>query len=386
MPLPRFCTNPACRNSSVRPSNWLIRDGAYLTAAHGLVQRYKCRRCGKGLSTQTESIYYAAKLRLDLRRVYSRLRGGSSQRDIAREIGCSRKAIGNAVLRLGRQSMAAHINLFCGLKTSGRVCFDGLVSAVTARDYPSQITTLGDSETELILAMTHCITERGGTRTKEQAQRMSRKRQRWRPSRGSLSESISLLVRELAGFGSGHQIHIDTDEHPLYAPAIKSEPRLRWHRMNELLTHRQTPGSAPRTGKNPLFLMNYIDRMIRHRMKEHTRETIAVGRESNCQMHRMWIFAHDHNTRQPVRVAGTDRRSRAEIAGVPKAVLQRVRREFYTRRLGVHRLPVPESMRRVWKAELDTPPVRWRVGQRRRGPVVTQFALRDLSCAHPHDW
>jgi hypothetical protein len=190
----------------------------------------------------------------------------------------------------------------------------------------------------------------------------------------------------LAGFTSGRSIHLDTDEHPLYPEVIKNEHRLSWHRLNELLHHRRTPGSAPRTRENPLFLMNYVDRMIRHRMKEHTRETIALGRESNSQMHRMWIFAHDHNTRQPMRVAGTDRRSRARIGGVPKALLDRVGREFFTRRIAVDHLPVPESVRRVWKARLSTPPVRWRVGQHRRGPGVPQFALRDLSSSRPHDW
>jgi len=77
--------------------------------AHGDVQRYKCKRCGCGASAQTESMFYFSKRRLDLQRIYSRLRGGSSMRDIGREFGCSRTAIANAVLRLGRQSMAAHI-------------------------------------------------------------------------------------------------------------------------------------------------------------------------------------------------------------------------------------------------------------------------------------
>jgi transposase-like protein len=386
MPLPRYCTNVTCPNSSKRASNWLVRDGTYLTRAHGTVQRYQCRVCGKGLSSQTESIYRGSKLRLDLRRVYSRLRGGSSLRDIGREIGCSRKAVGNAVLRLGRQAMAAHVNLVCGLDTSGRFCFDGLISAVTGRDYPSQITILGDSHSELILAMTHCVTERGGTRTEAQRKRIETKRRVWRPAKGGLAGSISLLVRELAAFGSGRPVHLDTDEQPLYPQVIHDEHRLSWHRLHGLLHHRWTPGSAPRTRENPLFLMNYVDRMIRHRMKEHTRESIALGRESNAQMHRMWIFAHDHNTRQPMRVAGSDRRSRAQIAGVPNRVLERVRREFFTRRIRVDRLPVPQSVRQVWKGKLDTPPIRWRAGQQQRGLVVAQFALRDLSCSRPHDW
>ena len=386
MPRPRYCTNPECPNFRFRATSWCVRNGTYLTAAHGRVQRYRCKHCHRGLSTQSESIYYGSKHRLDLAQVYSRLRGGSSQLDIAREMGCSRTAIGNAVQRLARQAMAAHLRIIIGQSTSGALCFDGLVSAVCSRDYASQITTLGDSRSELLLAMSHCVSERGGSRSESQRRRMKEKRAVWRPAAGALKDSISLLVRELAGFGSARALRIDTDEHPLYPSALQSEPRLAWHRINGLLEHRRTSGSEARTTSNPLFLMNYLDRMIRHRMKEHTRETIAVARNASAQMQRMWIFAWDHNTRQPMRVAGPDRRSRAEIAGVPPRLLARVRREFFSRRIAVSGIPVPESIRTVWRAELNSPPVRWRVKHYKTRAVLPAFAHLDLSRAHPHDW
>jgi len=361
-----------------------MRDGTYTTAAHGRVQRYRCRGCGGRLSAQSESMHYFSKRRLDLWEIFSRLRGGSSQRDIAREIGCSAPAVGNAMLRLGRQAMASHVVVSCALQCSGVVCFDGLVSSLCSRDYPSQITTLGDSVSELLLAMTHCTTERGGRRTDSQRRRRKRKRSVWTPKRGALSRSIALLVNELARFVGPARLHIDTDEHPLYAKAIVTDLALRWYRSAGLLSVRRTSGSAPRTTDNPLFLMNYLDRMIRHRLKEHTRESIAVARNATCQMHRMWIFAWDHNTRQPIRVGGTELRSRAELAGVPVQQLSRLKRQFTTRRQSLRGLPVPESMRKVWAAKLDSPPLRWRAGQQKRGPQIPAYARRDLSFAYHH--
>ena len=384
MPRPRFCRNRRCENCYHPSPGWLIRNGSYSTAAHGQVQRYLCRACRWGLSGQSESMHYYAKRRLELGQIFSRLRGGSSQRDIGREIGCSAPAVGNAMLRLARQAMGAHVAISCGLQCSGVVCFDGLASALCSRDWATQITTLGDSQRELILAMTHCTTERGGRRTAAQRRRIERKRLRWRPARGALTESISLLVHELARFAGPAAVHIDTDEHPVYRTVIARDLALGWYRRAGLLSLRRTPGSAPRTVDNPLFLMNYIDRMIRHRMSEHTRESIALGRNATCQMHRMWIFAWDHNTRQPLRVAGAERRSRAELAGVPLQLLTRLRREFTTRRLSLRGLAVPESIRQVWSGELDSPPVRWRAGQKQRGPRITAYARRDLSFAHPH--
>ena len=383
MPQPRFCRNPACKNSHQKPPpGWYSRAGTYSTIAHGKVQRYCCKRCGRYLSDQSESMHYYAKRRLRLHEILSRLRGGSSMRDIGREMGCSRTAVANAAVRLGRQAMGSHASLLCGHELSGTLCFDGLVSAIASRDYPSQITTLGDPKLELVLAMTHCVTERGGSRTAAQRKRIEAKRAVWKPGEGALTRSIALLVNELTRFAGPSELRIDIDEHPIYEQVIGADRALGWYREAGLLSVERTSGTAPRTVANPLFFVNYIDRMIRHRMKEHTRETIALGRNATMQMHRMWVFAWDHNTRQPARVKRVGDPSRIEQAGVSGKALRSVEREFYTRRVSLRGIPMRESMRQVWLGELDSPPVRWKKGQKNRGPRIADYAALDLSFAH----
>ena len=66
------------------------------------------------------------------------------------------------------------------------------------------------------------------------------------------------------------------------------------------------------------------------------------------QMHRMWIFAWDHNVRQSYRVLDLECSCRAIEAGMSE------------------RQP-------------DGPPVRWRKGQKHRGPVIAGYAKLDLS-------
>ncbi len=283
------------------------------------------------------------------------------------------------MVRLGRQAMASHLELVAGLELPASFVFDGLVSAVTSRDYPSQIQTLVDGSVELLLAMTHYVGERGGVRTRKQRARMERKRRVWRPERGALTESISLLVRELPRFASGQAMRVDTDEHPVYRSVIGRDLAMRWYRRAGRLEVRRTASTMPRTRENRLFAVNYVDRMIRHRMKEHTRETVAVGRNATMQMLRMWIFAWDHNVRQPYRVQGKRSGSRAVEAGVSQATVDRLEREFTSRRRSLRGRRVPESMRRVWMSELPTPPVRWRVGQKGSGPVPTKYARLDLA-------
>jgi len=383
MPKPRFCRNPDCPNAVFHAPDWCSKNGSYFTLAHGEVQRWVCKSCGYGCSDQTESMHYYAKRRLDFRRVFSRLRGGSSLRDIGRELGYSRTAIANAVLRLGRQSMAAHIVSMLDIEFTGNLSFDGLLSALTSRDYASHITVLGDKRHELIVAMTQATTERGGNRTEQQLKRITAKRQRWHPDPRRLSESISIIVNELPRFSSDRPVTIDIDENPMYTKAIETDLAMRWLEEHGRLTVYRTPGGAPRTPLSPLAFVNHVDLMIRHRVKEHTRESIAIGRNAVMQMHRMWMFAWDYNTRQPARVRRTGDVSRLEHAGVDAKTIRGLRNTFYTRRISLRLLPILSSMKQVWTGDLESPPVRWKLGQKRTGPTITKYALSDLRFAFP---
>jgi hypothetical protein len=89
------------------------------------------------------------------------------------------------------------------------------------------------------------------------------------------------------------------------------------------------------------------------------------------QMHRAWIFACDHNCRREYRVKQPELGCHAEQGAVSTQVVRRVKVEFFTRRIRVRRGAVPESIRRVWMAELATPPVRWR--HRRTSGVIRQY-------------
>jgi hypothetical protein len=330
-------------------------------------------------------MHYYAKRRLDLREITERVRGGASLRDIARCLGCSRTAVGEAVKRLGRQAIASHCVVLSGGPRYSRFVFDGLASTVCSRDYTAHITTLVEASTEMVLAITHGITERGGRRTAAQVRRIEQRRSRWKPKVRALTDAISLLVGELPRFASILKpLRIDIDEHPLYPIALAGELALRWYASHQLLQLMRTPGSAPRSTSNPLFAVNYIDRMIRHRLKEHTRESFAIGRHSVMQMYRMWIFAWDHNVGQPHRVQPATEVCRAVKAGISPRLIDRVKREFYTRRRSLREALVPESMRKVWLAQLETPPVRWKTHRQPTPFTIPCYARQDLRFALPH--
>lgn len=383
MPVPKHCPNPSCSNFSFPHRGWYYRSGTYQTACHGSVTRYRCKQCGKSLSDQTFSLFYYTKRRVDLRRVFTRLRGGGSLRDIAREHGVSRTAIQTAVFRLGRQAMAAHSLLTQGWQVPEDLAFDGLVSFVTSQDFPTHLSVGVESQAEFILSMTHAVVRRGGRLTPGQQRRRNAKEAVWKPPIGSLKRAISLLVEELAHYcqsGIGRERIFYTDELPFYPVALSGDSACRFFFAHHLLTHRSISSKAPRTVDNPLFPVNYVDMLLRHRLKEHTRETIAFGRHAVHQMHRAWIFAYDHNYLQPRRVKEGDSSTvRASLVGINEGLRRRIGRKFFSERLDLRGCALPESCSTVWRGELTSPPVRWKSGQREaRKVAIPKFALRDL--------
>ena len=382
MPTPRFCPNRDCSHYLDPPKRWYVRIGTYPTIAHGQVQRYRCRSCGTTCSTQTESIHYYAKRRLPMRALAASLNSGSSLRDIGRRYGYSCAAVRNGVLRLGRQAMAAQIILLNTMHARHRIAFDGLRTFVTSQDFPCDITTVVDRDSEVILTMTHAIRGRGGTVKPAQARRLVKKRSRWTPRAGTTKQAISLVADELWNYLRPPDrgcASIDTDEDPLYGAVLRSHVIWRHMVAYGQVVHHTTPGSAARTCGNRLFAVNYVDLLLRHRVKEHTRETIAFGRHATVQMHRAWVFAWDHNMCREYRVKRPELGVHAQQGVVSAACIRGIGRQFYDRRIRLVGRMVPESIARVWLSEIQTPPVRWRAGQSGTMVRIPGFARADLA-------
>ena len=382
MPRPQFCPNPRC-DAHHRPSHaWRVAYGSYHTVAHGTVRRYRCRTCGRTVSDQTESIHYFAKRRLPLRAISASLLSGASQREIARRYRVSPMAIQHAVLRLGRQAMAAHVLMLHELPPLRAIAFDGLRSFVGSHDYPCDLTTVVSRVGEVVVDIDHAIMRRSGRMTTTQYHRTVAKYRVWRPKVGSFTSSIARIGAEILNHlrpGDDAPMVIDTDEHPVYARMIARHSALAHMRRCGLLRHRQTSSRAARTTANRLFPVNYIDRLLRHRVREHTRETIAFGRHAGMQMHRAWLFAWDHNVCREYRVKRPELGVHLQRLGVAPEVVRRMRQCFFTRRIRVCRCVVPASIKRVWTGTVETPPLRWKCGQRGSSVRVPAFALRDLT-------
>lgn len=387
MPIPTHCPNPVCTAHTDPGRNWFRPYGSYTTNAHGRVRRFRCRSCGTTCSTQTESMHYAAKRQLPLRAIVDSLLEGASQREIARRYHISAMTVHNAIIRLGRQAIAAQAVLLSHLSPRPRVVFDGLRSFVTSQDYPCDLTTLVDADGETILAITHGVFRRGGRMTRLRRNRVAAKSSYRQIPHGTMSRSISTIWNELWDY-LDHSTHgpaiIDSDQHRGYRRIVQRSPVYRHLRAVNYIEHRTTSSLDARNAQNPLFPVNYVDRLICHRLREHTRETIAFGRHSAMQLYRMWIFAWDMNTRREWRVKRPEdgtHMERGSVDGAGARMIRRINREFFRRRVDVLGCVVPRSLSDSWRAEVVTPPIRWRIGQTGTTVRVPRYTLRDLNRA-----
>jgi len=124
------------------------------------------------------------------------------------------------------------------------------------------------------------------------------------------------------------------------------------------ISHRRISSKLPRTVRNDLFSVNYLDREIRKDNSDHTRETVQFARNANNCMERLAVYRLYHNYIKPYRIGKREegRRTHAEQAGIS---MQRIvsemktvftRRRFFSRTEG---LSSSDSL--VWLRGISTP-------------------------------
>ena len=93
-----FCPNPACPHHQIAPEgSWYVALGFYYTKCFGDVPRYRCKTCGRTFSSQTFSLDYFAKKRLDYRQIERLVSSSMSQRALSRHFKVSLGTINNRI-------------------------------------------------------------------------------------------------------------------------------------------------------------------------------------------------------------------------------------------------------------------------------------------------
>jgi len=353
-----FCPRPGCTAHSLEPadSRWFLRHGFHLTRAFGRVQRYKCRLCGKTFSDQSFLLNYWLKKLTDFSALGRQLNSSSSANYVARHHHLSADALRIRCDRLARNALFFHCRLTGQLKISESLVADGLESFVASKYFPVNLNLLVGSGSQFVYFFTHSHSRRKGSMSDQQKQRCRSIYADKCFTSSSLSTMFSELLAYLSGRTSHHTLRLDTDEHPIYARLIS-----RWNTRScpaPRIDHHQTASTAARTTSNPLFAVNYLDRLIRKDMPNHRRHSICYARNDRNLLSRFAYYVVTHNFCKPFRIGSGARQSSLTHASWVKGISGELcywKPRLHTCRFFYSFVTMPAYFQKLWFRNTPTP-------------------------------
>lgn len=358
---PPFCPNKECRAHYEPPSlRWWARRGTYSTRLRSRIQRYRCKLCDCGFSSQTFDIDYYAKLRVDYRKIVMLVASCCGIRQMARYLGLGYETVSNRIMRFARQSMAMHLQVLQSHRLAEDLCSDGLQSYWVSQFVPSNITVLAGSRSRFVYAAVGSSLARSGRMTEAQKVRREALQKRYRADPRALIHAFTEICDaacSLIGRSQHNVTFLDTDRHLAYRYALNSHGP--WHRLRNAgrVVHRRTDSRRARTATNPLAPVNSIDRQIRIDLAEHVRETVRFARNPNRSMERFWVWCYNYNycKRYRINQPATDTTHHYQVASVDEMVLNEARRGIWRERRFLSRAVATGSMLATWMRMLEIP-------------------------------
>ena len=366
---PPFCPNPACENHH-RPkrSRWYQKRGQYLTTTFGSIPRFQCKSCRRGFSSQTFSLDYYAKRRLNYHTIYNRINAGAGVRNIARDLKVKDAAITNRINRMARNAILANQMILSTLPFKEDLVIDGLQNFCVSQFFPDNYTVVVGKTSQFIYDCDYATLRRGGRMTSTQRLRRAELEKRFRPPGRAVEHSFRRLlgmIRERRKVED--PLILYTDEKKDYQRGFWGKGGFEGELFSGRWRHHMTNSKMGRNQANPLFPVNYVDREIRKDMASQARETVQFPRNASNAMLKMALYCFDHNLRKPYRIGDREKRKlrHAQAAGLERWVIDRVLSDFFERRFfhrGEWRLSESArmSLERRWVTPL------------KRGPEVLQ--------------
>lgn len=361
--IPPFCPNPECRyhdKMASKGTSWWIRRGFYTSLTRGNIQRYRCRECKRSF---TERIfytdYYAKRIDIDLRDLLFHYCNGFSQRALADHYRCTTRTIAHKLQIISRQAMAAITEANAHIRTNEDIAIDGMQNFTGSQYQPNNYTIAVGQWSQYISMVTQVIFRRGGNMNEHQRKRraLHDRQGQWR--RGAFSQSIQELVDHLAAFSSRRSEHKKTmvcnsDALKIYAVQLEKNSMIQKMMDSGEFIHVITSSRRWRDMKNPLFPVNYIDSRLRNDLSDWQRETTSFPRETNRNFQRFLCYVAYHNFFKPHR-STMPRITHAEVAGLPKDILESIKKRFFVGRAFRTQLHLSKQWHQSWFCELITP-------------------------------
>lgn len=316
------CPNPKCLHFlTPKRENWHNHHGYTKNITFGVVPRFRCKSCGRTFSAQTFSIDYYAKKKIDYIKLLEHLVTSSGMLDMSRIFNMRVETIENRIERLAKFALAIQSDLLKILPFKENIAADGFETFSYSQYYPCHINIFAGSESEFIYLMGFSNLRRKGSMTEAQKERRSELEAHGRADPKAIEKSfrnitknmIQMIVEKEVTINSG-KVSLFTDEHKAYLRAFKEIDNFKEH-----ISHQTVSSKAARMVSNPLFPINYYDRLQRKDLSDHARETMQAAKCPSAMMARAVVYRFYHNVLSPRRVKESRKgnsETHAERAGV----------------------------------------------------------------------
>ena len=363
---PTHCPNPECTHlPESSTTNWYRKITPYFTRTFGMVPRFLCKSCHMSFSSQTFSIDYYAKKKLDYLLIYKQINSGAGLRNIARNLNLSPRTIRNRINRLSRNAILIHQDLLDELPYSEDFVADGFESYCVSQYFPDNYNILVGKDSQFVYHCDYVTLRRKGRMRPDQKCRREKLEKTFRaPHKGieksfrDLIEFLDRTTRERA-----KPLILYTDEKKDYERALWGSACCRERLFNGSWRHHKVNSEDGRNTQNPLFSVNYMDREFRKDMASHARESVQFSRNVNEAMLRMSLYLFDHNYIKPYRIARREKRGlrHGEVAGLDRESLDRMISGFFRLRYfrkKDHPLegPARKTLNREWVTPMKRKP------------------------------
>jgi hypothetical protein len=351
-----FCPNPKCINHN--PMNtahdWLTKNGTHMTLAFGVVQRYRCKTCNHTFSNQTFSLNYYLKIKTNFSLLFDQFNSANSDCFIARHFDMSFDSVQLRRDRLARNAMFLQIKLMETYKIDEAVCIDGLESYTQSKYYPNNLNIMVGSKSLFIYYFTESMQRRKGMMSQKQKDRCLTEYAGKSFSDSRLSVQFNELLTYLNGNVQDDCIEIRTDEHKTYKQVIENG----WSDSTLSILHKTTPSTQPRTKKNPLFPVNYIDRQIRKDCPNHRRKTVCQAKNDRNMASRFVTYMVSHNFFKPKHILSRkmiNHEHHCDGFGLDKEMVRYWKKLFLKDRFFHSKIDLPKYFDDIWFKRIPTP-------------------------------
>jgi len=352
-----FCPSLHCEHHNKKgpDSTWFKLNGFHKTKAFGIVQRYKCKSCGKTFSDQTFLLNYYLKIKTDFHALSRQFNSSSSDCFIARHFKMSFDSLQNRRDRLARNALFFQTSVLEDHPIEESLCTDGLESFTKSKYYPIYLNALIGTKSRFLYFFTESTQKRKGVMTEKQKKRCEKEYVDKSFEGSALKKQFPSILEYIQEHVKNKSVTLYTDEHKTYEYYIKKHNE---KSSGSEIIHHQTSSKEAWDQNNPLAPANYLDRLIRKDLPNHRRKTTCQARNDRNMLNRFCCYMLAHNFFKPSKILSRKNQPEGkhyDTLNLSTQLIQMLKTKIFTYRMCLSKIILPDYFKSIWLRNTPTP-------------------------------